>query len=47
MTLSDNKGDSEVETKIFERPEFEFYPEAFNPEDGSSELQLWVPVKRG
>ena len=27
-------------------PEFEFYPEEFNPEDGSSELQLWVPVKR-
>ena len=28
-------------------PEFEFYPETFDPEDGSSELQIWVPVKRG
>lgn len=28
-------------------PEVEFYPETFYPEDGSSQLQLWVPVKRG
>ena len=25
-------------------PEVEFYPEEFNPEDGASELQLWVPI---